>query len=257
MAIASHGPFLWIWETAELRPAPNVPGKQLLRAHLVFATEPRLRGLFATFSPGKMPLRIHEGKPLPPLNPDASIELSMGERGYSVECDVDYLIPSDSKPQKLDWQGNFSLLIAAGEERFELPPAKQTTGDSQRQGEVAITFFPVQFDQAHTLRIPLAVTYDRTGPAFESHRLWIFRNRAELLSPAGNKLSPQDCETRLQQQNVLLMDYQFKIPERLGRQSTFIYFAPTLIVTENIPFEFKDVSPLLKSTVLKPSAKQE
>ena len=83
--------------------------------------------------------------------------------------------------------------------------------------------------------IGLSVSYDTGGPAFESHRTWIFHNAAYLETKGGVKTSFTNFETTQQSDGAVGVTYFWSKLAEPREQYRFVYEAPTLII--NVPVE--------------------
>ncbi|MGH7202381.1 MAG: hypothetical protein ACREJB_17380, partial [Planctomycetaceae bacterium] len=86
-------------------------------------------------------------------------------------------------------------------------------------------------------RVRLAVSYDAGGPAFESHRTWIYHNEAYLEDAGGESVPPAGpLRTSLEGDGAVAVEYEFRpLPSPLD-QYRLVYVAPTLIVETPIAF---------------------
>lgn len=233
------GPYLWQWERVSTSSGSKLETvKNLVRSRLLLAIEPRLKGLFVTFSPSKFRLQEDAGDLLKPLNPEASFEIPFGEGSNFVRVEIEYVLPEKKNLLRLSWEGEFQAWIAARQIRFDLARPQFSEGNTQRRGEVEVSFLPIKDPADGVLHVPLLVKYDHSGPAFESHRLWIFRNRAVLKIDDKHEVLPQECDTKLQQKNLVELEYTLKTDHPLRDKSTFSYFAPTRIVSQPLKFQF-------------------
>jgi hypothetical protein len=80
------------------------------------------------------------------------------------------------------------------------------------------------------------VAYDTGGPAFESHRNWIYQNRAWLQAADGRRMEPRpDVTTRREADGAVTLVYDFEGLQHEPGEYRFAYVAPTLLV--NAPVE--------------------
>lgn len=216
---------------------------RLIRIRLQFVLEPRLRGLYGTFQPRDLSLITDSGEKLSPHDPGATFEIPCGEGGKVLEIGIDFDLPAQSTFRTLQLSGAGDLEIAAGEERFEFRRLNDHEPQALRKGNVAVTFEPEapEATDAKLKRFGILVRYDTAGPPFESHRLWIFHNRTFITSTEGKEISPADHETVLQQGRIVGLNYEFPLTNQELEGGTFVYIAPTRILSHRISFRFPAV----------------
>ena len=95
--------------------------------------------------------------------------------------------------------------------------------------------FSASRDNKLDAEIGVAVSYDNGGPAFESHRTWIFHNAVYLETKSGARTSFTEFETAQQSDGVVAVDYHWRNILAPASQYVFIYEAPTLII--DVPIE--------------------
>ena len=213
-----------------------------VRFRLGITSEPRLRPLFLQYAAKNIQVQTADGQYLKPFEPAAQYELPMGEGGRHVEIQADFLTDVDTELTKIDLQGKFVMQTAAGVEEISFTNLPQATGVARRKGGVTVKLRKVQFKlveaKIYQAEIQASVSYDSGGPAFESHRTWIFHNHSFLLAKDG-KRSPMagGFETTLQADGAISVKYQFNRLAENPSTYRFVYLAPTLII--NVPINFK------------------
>ncbi|RMG40609.1 MAG: hypothetical protein D6725_03075 [Planctomycetota bacterium] len=89
-----------------------------------------------------------------------------------------------------------------------------------------------------TLRVKLLVNYGTGGPAFESHRTWLYHNRV-YIQRDGNGASIirplPDFLTALSGDGFLEIEYVFAMPTPPTSRDTLVYYAPTLLTHVSVP----------------------
>ncbi|MGE3315250.1 MAG: hypothetical protein AB7O26_09050, partial [Planctomycetaceae bacterium] len=154
---------------------------------------------------------------------------------------VDYDVPDGIQPESASLSGKFEALTAAGPERFEFAGLAESKGVSRRKGGVTVAVEGLDIKQSQgdvQAAIAIVVAYETGGPAFESHRSWIFQNEAwiETADRKRVEMSEQPRTTR-QSDGAIAIGYQFAgLPTDLAN-CRFIYVAPTLLI--DVPVEFK------------------
>ena len=243
-AVASQvlGSVLFQVISIKTRPIGTDGKRHLFRMRCRLAVEPRLRPLFLSVSARNLKLRDAAGTRLRPYNPDAQYELTLGESG-EVAFDVDFV----SEDTNVDWhecdfQGRLDLTVAAGTETIRFRNLARSTGASRRRGGVIVTLREISRSQTgndRILKTRLAVAYETGGPAFESHRTWIYHNQAFLEGPNGER-QQRDAgfSTELATDGGAILEYSFRNPPFPPDETDFLYVAPTLITELPIEFHF-------------------
>ena len=253
LAVQRSGPFRLAIHSAEIRPVVGATDRQLLRVAGRIAVEPRLRPLFLHFATGDMKGSVAEGKSLAPWNPAARYEHPVSDAGREVPVQFDYLLPqsTDSNdaaaPTKINLSGRIALQLAAGTERIVFDKTSQTPGAARRRGGVTVRLREVKFEPlaadaakpADPLRaeIGVAVSYDTGGPAFESHRTWMFHNAVYLETEAGRRIDFTEYDTNQQADGAVAVGYRWNKLPAPATQYKFVYEAPTLIL--DVPLDVK------------------
>lgn len=244
--VAYSGAWRILASEIELRPIFGSQDSQIARITFDVMAEPRLRPLFLTIASKEFAASDGGDRLLPSFTPDASRELPFGDRRDRLVFSEDFRIPLTAKIQSLDLRGKIASLVAASEEPFEFPISAGQRPIAKRNGGVNVTLQKVQFSaqqdglqQAHA---EIVVAYDSGGPAFESHRTWMFHNRAFVVAEDGRHFPfTAPLSTLRQTDGAVSVGYNFDgLPAKSG-QLHFVYFAPTLIVDASIEFAFSGI----------------
>jgi hypothetical protein len=255
LMVQRSGPFRLAVHSAEVRPIVGNASSRLLRITGTVSLEPRLRPLFLHFL--AVDLTVHrtdhnaedktDGHPLEPWNPAASYELPVGDAGRDVPVQLDYVFPLDDNRLSVNVKGRLAVQLAAGTERIVFDGTAQAPGTARRRGGVTVRLRDVQFeplpeDQLQA-EIKVTVGYDAGGPAFESHRTWMFHNAVYFENQSGDRFDFTDYDTSLQANGAVGVDYRWKKLAGPATRYHFVYEAPTLIL--DLPLEIKlDAIPL-------------
>jgi hypothetical protein len=225
---------------ARLRPIFGDDAHRLVRIEIEVLTEPRLRPLFLQYAAGDI-VAVGPGKqPLESFNPRASYELPLENGRHGVTARVDFRAPASVDLKHIGVRGNMKMQTAAGSEMFRFRDLRTSQGTARRRGGVVATLQRVDFtangDKPLAADISIAVAYETGGPAFESHRTWIFHNESYLEAADGNRIDPQsDYNTLLQADGAVAVEYRFEGLTGSAEDYQFVYVAPTLMI--NVPVE--------------------
>ena len=233
------GPVRLTVDSIEVRSVVGNQHQQLLRVNGRLAIEPRLRALFLSMAADDLNAKDDQGRPLPAWNPDAKYELPLREGAHEVAVVLDFGLPAAGRIKEFAIRGRIHCQVAAAIERIIFDQTSQTRGTIRRRGGVSVRLRDVAFsasrDNKLDAEIGVAVSYDNGGPAFESHRTWIFHNAVYLETKSGARTSFTEFETAQQSDGVVAVDYHWRNILAPASQYVFIYEAPTLII--DVPIE--------------------
>ncbi|GAB4159211.1 MAG: hypothetical protein Tsb009_36490 [Planctomycetaceae bacterium] len=239
--------FLVSVESIKVKPLFGLPDKRLIRVRWAVLSEPRLRPLFLKYSGSD--LKLSSGKrQFSSLSPEARYELPLGQSGRELTLQSDFLVDAKQLPTQIQFQGVIQLQTAAGSEEIGFRNFQKATGTAIRRGGVTVTLRKVTFeklkkDGQRQIRVTVAVSYDAGGPAFESHRTWMFHNRVYLEQKNGKKIPKKgEFQTVLQSDGSVVVAYNFAVSEGAPLPDRFVYVAPTLLINVPVRFTMKNLT---------------
>ncbi|MCA9007334.1 MAG: hypothetical protein KDA70_18835, partial [Planctomycetaceae bacterium] len=238
------GPFRITVLDLKSRPLRGSSGN-LLSVKFRVEVEPRLRPLFLSYAAKEIQCRTSQSNQLSPFTPQAKLELPLGEGGKNVNFTMTWILNSEQKNLTFDIQGALQMELAAETLPITFDNLYQSEGAIRRRGNVSVELVDVEQSKlpaSQTLNIRIALSYDYGGPAFESHRTWIYHNRAFLENPDGQKYWLNGAShTTLESAGKIGVSYEFKeLPPQLNKPR-FTYLAPTLITAAPIRFHFENL----------------
>jgi hypothetical protein len=213
---------------------------------LSVSAEPRLRPLFLTIADADLSVQAGD-QALTPYSPSARRELPMSGRGPAALSAV-FSIPAElPESTRLSLRGNFSVKVAAAPTEVRFPRLTDATPLARRRGGVTVTLqrsrFATAADGEHRARLRLVVAYDTGGPAFESHRTWLYHNEVFLVTRDGTRLPVNDgFETTAQADGAAVIEYRFKgLPSGNAADYELVYVAPTMLIDVPVEFDLRDI----------------
>ncbi|MEI8383644.1 MAG: hypothetical protein WCJ09_26250 [Planctomycetota bacterium] len=234
LAVQRSGPYRMAIHAAEVRPIVGNETARLLRISGKVSLEPRLRPLFLHFAAGDLSAVTTDGLKLQPWNPAARYEHPVGDAGREVPLQLDYVIPNGESQSAVNLRGRLSVQLAAGTERVVFDRTSQSAGTARRRGGVTVRLREVAFEPPQgeeiQAQIKVTVSYDAGGPAFESHRTWMFHNVVYMENEAHRRFEFTDYDTLLQANGAVGVDYRWEHLPSPATQYQFVYEAPTLIL---------------------------
>lgn len=234
IAVQRSGPFRLVIESVEIRPVVGESRQKLIRLNGRLAMEPRLRPLFLAVAVADLKASADDDQVLPAWNPTAKYELPVQDGGHEVQMSWDFSSTDVESIRILKLVGRVRCQIAAATERIVFDQTSLEAGTIRRRGGVSVRIREVEFMPREPNKmegsIGVAVSYETGGPAFESHRTWIFHNAVYLETQSGKRVAYTDFDTAQQSDGAVAVDYRWAQIDAPFSQYTFVYEAPTLII---------------------------
>ena len=242
-AVCHDGPFRITAERLQTRPLAGSENQDLLRITFRIQIEPRLRPLFLSYAARRLQAAGTTGTRLPPFNPGAKYELPLGEGGKNLNFTMQWILKRGQHPQAVRLHGNLEMELAAETLPITFRDLSTSQGAVRRRGNVSVELVDVerkQLPDSQDLNVRIALSYDYGGPAFESHRTWIYHNRAYLEDAQGKKFWLEgSSQTTLESTGKIGVLYRFTGLPATARPDQFTYLAPTLITAAPIELRFE------------------
>lgn len=233
---------------ASRQPVAGDPTRMLIRLQGELAFEPRLRPLFVHFKAGDFSAADPDGKPIENWNPQARYELPMAGASRRTHLIWDFVAPANAVPKSLTMKGRLLVQLAAATEPIRFDELATNKEILRRRGGVSVRLHQTEFAEAESAtrsaKVKITVSYDAGGPAFESHRTWVYHNSAWI--EQGKRRFPfTDFDTLQQTDGSVQLEYRFKnLPHGDGLK--FVYEAPTLLLDVPFDVEFEEVEITVK-----------
>jgi hypothetical protein len=224
---------------------PNLvdPSKSLVQVRWRIRPEPRLRPLYLMTADRNVSL-ADGATQFAPLSPDARREIPC-ERWAGCEVDTAFQAPGKLEAAKLQFSANATLKVAALPLKLQFKNLNTDAGSPKRRGAVTGTIETVEAEViSKTLSLEIRVSYDRGGPEFESHRLWIYQNAGWLEQSSGSGIVlPQSVELKKTGPSGATLRYNFENVTGQLADWGFVYEAPSLIV--DVPISLKNLEVMI------------
>ncbi|MAC53643.1 MAG: hypothetical protein CME31_13975 [Gimesia sp.] len=237
------GPFKITILDIQNRPLRGSSNKDLLSVKFQVEVEPRLRPLFLSYAAREIHCSTSQSKKLSPFTPQANLELPLGEGGKNVNFTMTWVLNNEQKNSTFNIQGTMQMELAAETLPITFDNLLESKGAIRRRGNVSVELVNVEQKNlltSQTCNVRIALSYDYGGPAFESHRTWIYHNRAYLENPEGQKYWLNGAShTTLESAGKIGVSYQFTDLPLRQNSLRFTYLAPTLITAAPISFRFE------------------
>jgi hypothetical protein len=244
--VTYSGAFRVTVDSAQLKPRVGENPFRLLRLQLGLTAEPRLRPLFLKRTGRSVGVANSNGVVFGPFDPEASIEQPFGEGGRHQTVRLDFKVPTGKTVTDVVLRGQFSLLTAAGTQPIRFADIAKSQNVARRRGGVTAKIRDVAFkrnaDGKQQASVEIALSYDGGGPAFESHRTWVFHNEAYLETSAGQRIGyTGPFRMALQKDGAVAVEYSFQNLAGKPSDYAFVYVAPTLLVDVPLEFTFRKI----------------
>jgi hypothetical protein len=272
VAVDNGGAFRIAVLSLKKRPIVGDDANELLRVRWSIAAEPRLRPLFLKYggrsllaetAAGKLDacLPAHPsraGKALSPFDADANLEVAAVDGAAPISQSSDFILPKGVAAEAIRFRGQVRMLTAARSEPVKFPNLARAKGSAKRRGGVTVTVndvsaVPMKANgkkaASQRVSVDVSVSYDVGGPAFESHRTWMFHNRVYLETAAGKRIPADPAfKTIVQRDGAVGVGYRFTLVPKLqlgnepAAKLQFVYVAPTLLIDVPVRFDFAKLS---------------
>lgn len=211
--------------------------RKLIRLQGELAFEPRLRPLFVHFRAGEFFAITNQDLRLDNWNPGARYELPMAGASRRTKIQWDFVTMADAIPQTVALQGKLLVQLAAATEQIRFDQLATRQEILRRRGGVSVRMHQAEFTDGpngtRSAKVRVTVSYETGGPAFESHRTWVYHNAAWLEDP-HRRYPLTDFDTLQQTDGNVQLEYRFdNLPP--DEALKFVYEAPTLLL--DVPFD--------------------
>lgn len=212
--------------------------QEIVQVRWRLRTEPRLRPLYLIVADKDTSVVVGRTE-LRPLSPDAKRELPM-DRFAGSELDSTFVMPAGETLSEAMFSISATLKVAALPLPLEFNDLARRAPLVERRGGVTAVLRTIERDKSGTVRLSLAVTYDRSGPEFESHRLWIHENAAWLkVASSGQTFLPARADLSSTNRTGGTLSFEFENVPAAIDQLQFVYEAPSLVI--DVPMNIKAV----------------
>ena len=198
------------------------------------------------------PMRGLEGKDasgnavFKPVSRAASLEIPVTKNQHTGTLEFAVVSDSATKNEPKTISGECRVLLSVGEKTFSFKnipfdgsEPKGGIKPSHRQGDVVLTIesariFSNPGDGHRTLSLQLRIQFDRVYTALESHRTWIYDNKAVLWCQTDKSIEPIEVRPVAQQTNEITLALSFDIQNE--KPVEFRYTLPTILTEKTVEF---------------------
>jgi hypothetical protein len=156
----------------------------------------------------------------------------------SVEIAIPLPLPQRQVTRIARMAGNFEAMLPGRVEHFEFTEPF-TKGAPQRRASVCVTLDRWR-KNGNVQEASVRVKYDDPGTALDSHRGWIYRNKAFLLKPDGSRVDPAEMRLAHQGPDEIGIDCAFDLAGNADGYR-FCFEAPASIERTSVQYELSDI----------------
>ncbi|MGE4001982.1 MAG: hypothetical protein AB7I48_17390 [Planctomycetaceae bacterium] len=252
---ASFGAFLVTVRSVTRRPDFTDRKCNVIRVRYDVAAEPRLRPLFVRVNDADFRLTAvaeaaNDAEPkdatAAPLSQEARRERP-ADRPGPVPLSTDFVVPRSWSSHTVHMTGRVEIELASDREAITFRDLGTAEHIIRRRGEVTVTLDKAKFttesaDGPRAVRVDMRVAYDQAGPAFESHRTWVYHNDAFLrLSDESQQWTHNGFDTIAEAEAAVKLSYRFDDVPASPESLEFVYVAPTLVLAVPLQIELADL----------------
>jgi hypothetical protein len=209
-----------------------------LKLTLEVAWEPRLVPILVSQSLTDIRAVDEQGNPIAVAS-EGSLESPVQNGVSAVEIELPFAVPERNVQRIASLSGQLFALVPGRVEAFEFAQLEAAEDEEIRKGAVTVVLQKARKNAA-VYELFVLVRFDEAANALESHRGWVFNNKAYLLDEDGKQKEPDGFETTRRTVNEMGISYKFVLDGDLSAYR-FVYETPAAIVQLPIKYELKDI----------------
>jgi len=214
------------------------PDTSALKLTLEVAWEPRLVPILVSQALTDIQAVDEKGNVIAVAG-EGSLESPVQNGVSAASIEVPLAVPERNVQKIASLSGRLFALVPGRVEAFEFAELEDAEDEEIRKGAVTVVLQKVRKNAA-LYEIFALVRFDEAANALESHRGWIFNNKAYLLDKDGKQREPDGLETTRRTENEMGISYKFVLEDDLS-DYRFVYETPAAIVQLPIEYELKDI----------------
>lgn len=216
------------------------PGLDVMRVTLSVSWEPRLSPISMVHDMSTIRAEDGKGKQWPSsATGRRDLSIQPGMSGVEIELPLPLLERGTQSLASL--QGDLEVLVPGQVEKFvfegDLPTARGV--EIKRAGATVILDQIRESGPIQQVRI--RVRFEEASNALESHRGWVFSNKAYLVGPNGEEVPNAGLESTGQSDNEVGVAYLFAQEDGL-KGYKFVYETPATIIRRTVHYEVTDIA---------------
>jgi hypothetical protein len=215
---------------------PAVNGARLT---MEFSWEPRLSPISVRQVIAQVQVLDDEGRNLLGPNSSGTMNPSIETGMSAIELVLPLQLPSRRALRIATIQGELTVLVPGRVEAFEFDNLADARSVEQRQAGVTVILERFR-KNVNLFEARVRVRFDDAAAALESHRGWIYNNKAYLKNADGMTVENIEMHETSRAANEIGIGYLFALDEDPS-QYRFVYETPVLMLQIPVQYELSDV----------------
>jgi hypothetical protein len=217
----------------------RVPDLATMRVRLLIMWEPRTTPIFLSQRLSEIVAVDDVGRAVEISGRKGTLTAAVESDLPCVELELPFRLPDRSARRLASLRGTLDVMLPGRMEKFEFTDLAQADNVQQRHAGVAVTLEHTRKNE-DTQEIQVRVAFADPANALESHRGWIYKNKAYLIDADGTELACGGQRVVSQEADAVGMTYIFALTRPLA-DYRFVYETPSLIIRHSVAYELKDV----------------
>lgn len=167
------------------------------------------------------------------------LEASVQPEIPSVELMLPIGLPDRGVKQIAALTGELTAMIPGRQEKFEFTGV-DTLKDAKKSKGAATVLFDQLRKNGEVYEVRMRLRFDKAENALESHRQWVFNNKAIMLDAKGEVIEDIGFEGSAIGVNEVALVYRYDLVDGPAGH-TFVYETPASIVKQAVPYELKNI----------------
>ncbi|TWU36119.1 hypothetical protein [Novipirellula artificiosorum] len=215
----------------------NHPNLSALNISMEISWEPRLTPIGMSIPVTQLRGKLDDGAMLKPQESGETIDIATHSDISFSEFYLPMQLPAGQPESIESLSGVIHALLPGQRQTFELPLSDSAANKKIDAMEVKVESIRKN-GPLHEIRI--AVTLEEAGRSLESHRQWIFENKAFVRRPDGSHAEHLGYEVFRQSTDGAGIGYLFDLGDS-ARESIFVYESPTAVAESEVSFVLQDI----------------
>jgi hypothetical protein len=206
---------------------------------LEVAWEPRTKPIALELPLDKIVATDENGANVELTGQQQRFEVAVQPDSVATELRLPFSLPSRDIKQIASMKGELIALVPGRRVKFEFDGIKNAQSVEKEKGGVTVVFDRVR-KNADLYELRMRLRFVKSANALDSHRDWIYRNKAVLVDAAGKEHVSAALDAARTADNEAALSYLFDIQGDLDGYK-FIYESPALILSLPVQFEIKKI----------------
>lgn len=215
---------------------PQIDG---MRITLKIDWEPRTKPISISQPLDKVTAKDESGGKIVVDAEYGELEATVQSEIPSVELSVPIGLPERGVKTIASLQGEMTAMIPGKIEKFEFAGVDKLKGVEKQRGGATVSFDQLRRN-GEIYEVRMRLRFDKAANALESHRQWVFNNKAYMVDAKGNKAEDIGYEGAALDVNEVGLVYRFDL-EGGPAGYTFVYETPATILKQQVKYELKDI----------------